>query len=233
MSATEPTLEEHVTASHRRMRDVAASGALDGPPPLPGHQNKAAMANIDALHKANSKFNDTTRGQVLAALHGGHTDRMAASMAGIDVTNLRDWITRGARDLEAGDETGYAKFCTDVRRAVALATERAMKVVRDKMENAGPEQLKSAIWYLEHAPNTGMNPKHEVEVVGDGGGPVVIKLEWPGARTAAALNAADEAEDQDDDIEDAVLVEPDGTDLKDQNRTGLVVPEAGSEAEVG
>lgn len=71
-----------------------------------------------------SKFNDTTRNQILADLRDGVPRRYAAKRAGVSYATLKSWL----RSARQGAEF-YADFAEQVQQAEASAVSTCVKAV--------------------------------------------------------------------------------------------------------
>jgi hypothetical protein len=77
-----------------------------------------------------SKFTAERRDKIVQALQVGASRRTASHIAGIDESNLRRWLVKGA---EAAEGTRFREFYEEVRRAEASPSMRALGIIYKEM----------------------------------------------------------------------------------------------------
>lgn len=156
---------------------------------------------------APSKFSEERAERLLQAVRGGNYLKTACVFAGIDYSTLRRWIHK-ADEPNAPQE--YRDFRDSLEKARADAEVASLAKIQ-KAANEG--QWTAAAWFLERSmpERWAKKDKTQIEVTGDGGGPVKvvsgIELQ-PEAMSALARRLQARAIEGDaEDIVDAELVE--------------------------
>lgn len=152
-------------------------------------------------------FTEERRKSILGALIGNHFPSTAAALAGIDKRTFESWLRQGRMDIERGLDTDFADFHRKVEQATAVGEQKALTVVNKASERG---DLRAAQWLLERRHGKGKWEKTDrMEIGGDAGAPIVVELKWPGQRDALPEPAAAlPAPEDDDDVVDAEIVEP-------------------------
>ncbi len=154
------------------------------------------------------KFTEARRNSILGAMVGNHFPSTAASLAGITLSTLNQWLAKGRRDAEAGVESEYVTFVEKFEQAAALGEKKALDTVNKASERG---DLRAATWLLERRHGKGKWEKTDrLEIGGDATTPIVVELKWPGhgGDQPALPAAAPSSIETDDDVVDAELVEP-------------------------
>lgn len=156
---------------------------------------------------APSKFSEERAERLIQAVRGGNYLKTACAFAGIDYTTLRRWIHK-ADEPDAPPE--YREFRDALEKARADAEVAALAKIQ-KAANEG--QWQASAWFLERSmpERWARKEKTQLEITGEGGGPVKvvsgIELE-PEAMAALARRLQARAIEGDaEDIVDAEIVE--------------------------
>lgn len=153
-----------------------------------------------------SKFNEERAEKLIQAVRGGNYLSTACKFSGISYNTLRRWTLKAD---EPGAPPEYAEFRDALEKAQADAEVAALAKI-SKAASEGAWQ--AAAWYLERSTpeRWGKRDKTQVEITGEGGGPVKVVAgieldhEHMAALAQRLANRAIEAEAED--IVDAELV---------------------------
>lgn len=156
---------------------------------------------------APSKFSEERAERLIQALRGGNYLKTACHFAGIHPSTLTRW-------LHKADEPDAPQEYRDLRDAIEKARADAEVASLAKIQKAANEgQWQAAAWFLERSmpERWAKKDKTQLEVTGEGGGPVRvvsgIELE-PEAMAALARRLQARAIEGDaEDIVDAEIVE--------------------------
>lgn len=127
---------------------------------------------IDPTHETRrrrgrrSKFTPQIRRILYEGILRGLTNELAAKAAGIDESTLYDWIKKG----EAQKSGAYFEFAKSLTRARARAERR----LADCVFKAAPTEWRAAAWALERRFHERWGKRENIEVSGEGGGPIQI-----------------------------------------------------------
>ena len=96
------------------------------------------------------KLDAERAGRVIDAVLRGNFLETAAGYAGIRAATLREWLARGRRDLETGQDTASARFVRDVDRAQSESESRHVERIENASVAADPKDAwKASAWLLE------------------------------------------------------------------------------------
>lgn len=156
---------------------------------------------------APSKFSEERAERLLQAVRGGNYLKTACAFAGVDYTTLRRWVHKA-------DEPSAPQEYRDFRDALEKARADAEVASLAKIHKAANEgQWQAAAWFLERSmpDRWAKKDRTQIEVTGEGGGPVKIvsgiELD-PEAMSALARRLQARAVEGDaEDIVDAEVIE--------------------------
>jgi hypothetical protein len=156
---------------------------------------------------APTKFNQDRAERLLQAVRAGNYLTVACKFAEIDYSTLRRWLLK-ADDLDAPEE--YREF----KRSLEMARGSSEVAALAKIQKAASEgHWQAAAWFLERsAPDRwGRRDRSQVEIMGEGGGPVRVvggmELNNDHMAALAARLAGRAIQQEAEDIVDAELVE--------------------------
>jgi len=75
----------------------------------------------------------------------GATGTLAAKRVGVGTTTIRNWILRGARDIQSGKDSIYRTF----KEAVDFAEAQQAARMLNNIEQAATRDWKASAWMLE------------------------------------------------------------------------------------
>ena len=125
----------------------------DGLPTLlniPGRRELPKTKGNPSLLERIVLDNQETYEKYIVFLKKGAYPHTAAEAVGISIHTVRDWGLKGRKDFEAGNDTYYARFYQDVRKATAqcrVAIEQTLATLDPrKWMNQGPGRMFGNEW---------------------------------------------------------------------------------------
>jgi len=114
------------------------------------------------------KFNEERVKMIIDAINAGNYNDVAAQYAGIDVATFYRWLVEG----ENAQSGAKHEFYEAVKIAQARAEVRNVAII----ETAAPRNWQAAAWWLERKNYDRWGRKERTELVGEGGGPVLLSM---------------------------------------------------------
>jgi len=116
---------------------------------------------------ASSKFTPKLRAQLLELFEAGCTVPDAAAAAGVNITTLKGWLTRGRRD-ESGEYAVFAAAVDEVReearsRPVPMDEDELVLVVSEAARRGNTQAMKLRYEMLEAARKRAEEPEEPAD----------------------------------------------------------------------